>query len=275
MRPARPEDRGRRAAVRVGEALLRRLRRHRGPRAAHAARASTAAAAHAASWEFCHVAEADGEVVGVLAGFPSRRGEELARRFIALTLPRIPPWRWPGLIATCRPPGRRAPPARRLVVRRRARGPATTGAAAASPARLLDEAEHQAERSGVDRRGARHRPRQRAARALYEACGFQRGTLRRAPDERTRRGDRRPRLRQLLQDGRPRRVAFRASGPLLRGGSSETSPRRGGRGGAGVRRLRRRGHAGQPPGARPPPRRSSRPLAALHRTSSARRATST
>jgi GNAT superfamily N-acetyltransferase len=104
--------------------------------------------AHSASWEFCHVAEADGEIVGVLAGFPARRGEELARRFIVITLPSIPPWRWPGLLHHLHAAGRVAPhpPAGSwyvdaLAVRGdwRRRGVART---------LLAEAEHQANRDG-------------------------------------------------------------------------------------------------------------------------------
>ena len=34
----------------------------------------------------------------MIVGFPSADGEQLARRFLALTAPRIPPWRWPRLV---------------------------------------------------------------------------------------------------------------------------------------------------------------------------------
>ena len=51
---------------------------------------------HTASWEVCHVAEAGGEVVGVLAAFPSDDGDALARRFVRLTIAHLPPWRLPG-----------------------------------------------------------------------------------------------------------------------------------------------------------------------------------
>jgi ribosomal protein S18 acetylase RimI-like enzyme len=140
--------------------------------------------AHSASYEFCHVAEADGEVVGVLAGFPSRRGEELARRFIGLTLPRIPPWRWPGLLRHLQAAGRVAPhpPAGSwyvdaLAVRGdyRRRGVAR---------RLLEVAEHQAERNGSTGVALDTGLGNAPARALYESCGYTRGPLRRAPDER-------------------------------------------------------------------------------------------
>src|SRR3954466_1521899 len=48
---------------------------------------------HAASWEVCAVAEVGGSVVGVLAGYPVADGDRYARRFLALTLRRMPPWR--------------------------------------------------------------------------------------------------------------------------------------------------------------------------------------
>jgi GNAT superfamily N-acetyltransferase len=140
--------------------------------------------AHSASWEFCFVAEAQEQVVGVLAGFPSRRGEELARRFIALTLPRIPPWRWPGLLRHLHAAGRVAPrpPAGSwyvdaLAVRDdwRRRGVARA---------LLAVAEHQADRNGSTGVALDTGLGNAPARALYEACGYTRGPLRRAPDDR-------------------------------------------------------------------------------------------
>jgi len=140
--------------------------------------------AHSASYEFCYVAEAEGEIVGVLAGFPSRRGEELARRFIVLTLPRIPLWRWPGLFRHLHAAGHVAPrpPAGSwyvdaLAVRRdwRRRGVAHA---------LLEEAEHQAERNGATGVALDTGLGNAPARALYEGYGFARGSMRRAPDDR-------------------------------------------------------------------------------------------
>src|SRR4051812_12614710 len=53
---------------------------------------------HAASYEHTQVlaTEQDDFIVGVLAGFPVREGDRLSRRFIRLTLPRVPPWGLPG-----------------------------------------------------------------------------------------------------------------------------------------------------------------------------------
>src|SRR3954469_2792777 len=53
---------------------------------------------HAASLELCRVAVSENTIVGVLAGFPVPEADRLARRFVALTVPRLPPWRWPGTL---------------------------------------------------------------------------------------------------------------------------------------------------------------------------------
>src|SRR5829696_8374159 len=50
---------------------------------------------HAASYDCCRVAVADDKVVGLVAGFPVPDGDRLARRFLRLTLRRVPPWHWP------------------------------------------------------------------------------------------------------------------------------------------------------------------------------------
>src|ERR1700754_4300396 len=50
---------------------------------------------HAASFECCRVAVADGEIGGVVAGFPVGDADRLSRRFVTLTLPRLPLWRRP------------------------------------------------------------------------------------------------------------------------------------------------------------------------------------
>ncbi len=55
-------------------------------------------AGHAASFDVCAVAELDGALAGVLASFPVAESDARARRFVRLTAPRVPPWRWPALM---------------------------------------------------------------------------------------------------------------------------------------------------------------------------------
>ena len=60
---------------------------------------------HAASFEVCRVVELEGDVAGVIAWFPVAEGDERARRFVSLTAPRVPPWRWPALLRHLRAGG--------------------------------------------------------------------------------------------------------------------------------------------------------------------------
>src|SRR3954451_11780285 len=60
---------------------------------------------HAASFEFCRVATADERIVGVVAGFPVRHADALSRRFVSMTLRRLPPWRLPGTFKHLRAAG--------------------------------------------------------------------------------------------------------------------------------------------------------------------------
>src|SRR4051794_10576664 len=54
---------------------------------------------HAASYGRCRgAATRGGGPGGVVAGLPGRGGDRLSRRFVALPLPRVPPWRLPGTI---------------------------------------------------------------------------------------------------------------------------------------------------------------------------------
>jgi ribosomal protein S18 acetylase RimI-like enzyme len=139
---------------------------------------------NAAGWDVCHVAEAGGSVVGVMACFPAEEGDLLARRFVALTFPRIPPWRWPALLRHLRAaalvsPG---PPPGSWYVDALAVDPAWRRRGVASA--LLAAAEEQAARAGttgvaLDTGVANH-----GARALYERCGFEPGQVRHAPSPR-------------------------------------------------------------------------------------------
>jgi ribosomal protein S18 acetylase RimI-like enzyme len=142
---------------------------------------------HTASYEVCRVAvEEDGDgVLGVLAAFPSDDGDELARRFVRLTLARTPPWRLPALLRHLNAtavisPG---PPRGVLYVDALATHPDHRRRGVAR--RLLEEADHLAERAGLAGVALDTGIENRAARALYEHAGFAGRGLRPAPDERT------------------------------------------------------------------------------------------
>ena len=140
---------------------------------------------HTASWDVCRVAELDGEVVGVIAAFPSDDGDELARRFVRLTLRHSPPWRIPALFRHLRataavsphpPPGMLYVDALATAPAHRRRGVATA---------LLADAERLARDAGLKGLALDTEIENRAARALYERYGFTQRGLRPAPDERT------------------------------------------------------------------------------------------
>ena len=141
--------------------------------------------AHTASWEVCRVAVVGDEVVGVLAAFPTRQGDALARRFVRLTLLHSPPWRIPPLMRHLRATAAVSPhpPDRMLYV--------DALATAASHRRhgvartLLAEADRMAAAAGLDGVALDTGIENRAARALYERSGFTPSTLRPAPDART------------------------------------------------------------------------------------------
>jgi ribosomal protein S18 acetylase RimI-like enzyme len=142
---------------------------------------------HTASFEVCRVAyeEDGGAVLGVLAAFPSDDGDELGRRFVRLTLARTPPWRLPALLRHLNAtavisPG---PPRGLLYVDALATHPDHRRRGVAR--RLLEEADHLAERAGLAGVALDTGIENRAARSLYEHAGFAGRGLRPAPDERT------------------------------------------------------------------------------------------
>ena len=139
---------------------------------------------HTASWEVCRVAEVGGAVAGVLAAFPADEGEELARRFVRMTLARTPPWRLPALLRHLHATAAIAPHPPRGVLYVdalathpdfRRRGVATA---------LLDEADRMAARAGLPAVALDTGIENRAARALYEHSGFIGRGLRPAPSAR-------------------------------------------------------------------------------------------
>jgi ribosomal protein S18 acetylase RimI-like enzyme len=139
---------------------------------------------HTASWEVCHVAEAGGEIVGVLAAFPSREGDALARRFVRLTLVHSAPWRIPALVRHLQATAAVAPlpPERMLYVDALATAPAHRRRGVARA--LLAEADRMAAAAGLDGVALDTGIENRAARSLYERAGFSPSSLRPAPNAR-------------------------------------------------------------------------------------------
>jgi ribosomal protein S18 acetylase RimI-like enzyme len=140
---------------------------------------------HAASYECCRVALAGEELVGVVAGFPVAHGDELSRRFVRLTFPRLPLWRWPGTFRHLRAAGDVSPSppvdayyvdALAVAEKWRRRGVAQ---------RLLDDAQIEASRAGLRALALDTGLHNHPARALYEAYGFGEREIRRAPNDKT------------------------------------------------------------------------------------------
>ena len=140
---------------------------------------------HTASWDVCRVAELDGELVGVIAAFPSDDGDELARRFVRLTLRHSPPWRIPALFRHLRATAAVSPhpPPGVLYVDALATDPAHRRRGVATA--LLADAERLARDAGLKGLALDTGIEHRAARVLYERYGFTQRGLRPAPDERT------------------------------------------------------------------------------------------
>jgi ribosomal protein S18 acetylase RimI-like enzyme len=183
VRPAAPDD--------GGDALLYESARHY-----YDAYAGDEAAArrmlrrvyrrggHSASVEVTRVAEAEGRVVGAIVAFPAGDGERLARRFMALTLPAIPPWRWPRLLrhlraaATVSP----APPPDSWYVDALAVAPGERRRGIARA--LLADVEEIAREAGAIGVALDTGLENAPARRLYERHGFEERDIRRAPDQR-------------------------------------------------------------------------------------------
>ena len=139
---------------------------------------------HPASVSLARVAVSDGRIVGVIVGFPAGEGEDLARHFLALTVWRIPPWRWRRLLRHLNAVSGMAPaPAAgswyvdALAV---AAGARRQGVARA----LLADAEAIARAKGANGVSLDTGLENAAARRLYESSGFEQRDIRRARDER-------------------------------------------------------------------------------------------
>jgi ribosomal protein S18 acetylase RimI-like enzyme len=137
---------------------------------------------HAASYEVCSVAELEGTVAGVIAWFPVGEGDARARRFVSLTAPRVPPWRWPALLRHLRAAGTVSPhpPPGMLYVDALAVDPAYRRRGVATA--LLEHAERAAEASALDGVALDTGLQNEPARALYTASGYSERDIRRARD---------------------------------------------------------------------------------------------
>src|SRR4051794_18042366 len=140
---------------------------------------------HAASYEFCSVAFDHDRPIGVLAGFPVREGDRLSRRFVTLTLVRLPPWRLPATFRHLHAAGgvSPSPPLDAYYVDALAVDPEYRRLGIAR--RLLKLAEAEARRHGLDRIALDTGLHNAPARALYSTYGFREREIRRAPDDRT------------------------------------------------------------------------------------------
>jgi ribosomal protein S18 acetylase RimI-like enzyme len=140
---------------------------------------------HAASYDCTTVAYVGDELVGVVAGFPVARSDALSRRFIRLTLPKLPPWRWWGTFRHLSAAGNVAPtpPDDAFYVDALAVAPDWRRRGIAR--RLLDEAHTLARQAGLPHLALDTGLQNTGARRLYEAYGFGEREIRRAPDDRT------------------------------------------------------------------------------------------
>jgi ribosomal protein S18 acetylase RimI-like enzyme len=136
---------------------------------------------HAASFEVCTLAELDGALAGVIAWFPVSEGDERARRFVSLTAPRVPPWRWPALLRHLRAAGTvsPSPPPNTLYVDALAVAPHFRRRRVATA--MLERAEEAAATRGLDGVALDTGLHNEPARALYEASGYRAREIRRAP----------------------------------------------------------------------------------------------
>jgi GNAT superfamily N-acetyltransferase len=141
-------------------------------------------AGHTASAEHATLAEIGDAIAGAMVTFPAADGDRLARRFLSLSLVRLPVWHWPAVLRHLRASSTvtPAPPEGSLYVDAlaTAEGARRRGVATA----LLDVAMERAAADGLTGVALDTGLENRDAQALYERYGFARGAEHRAPDDR-------------------------------------------------------------------------------------------
>ena len=137
---------------------------------------------HAASFDVCSVVELEGDLAGVIAWFPVDEGDARARRFVSLTAPRVPPWRWPGLLRHLRAAGLVSPnpPQGTLYVDALAVAPGFRRRGVATA--MLAGAEEAAAAAGLGGVALDTGLQNEPARSLYESIGYHQREIRRAPN---------------------------------------------------------------------------------------------
>ena len=141
---------------------------------------------HTASVEVCRVATRNGAVVGAVAAFPAADGDRLARHFLALAVPRLPPWQWPSVMRQLRAARRLTPPVPGEAWYIDALAVAPEARRGGVGRELLADAEGCARAAGAAIVALDTTLENSAARALYESVGFEAGPVRRADSERAR-----------------------------------------------------------------------------------------
>ena len=139
---------------------------------------------HTASWEVCLVAERDERPVGVLASFPVAGVDSRVRRFLALAVPRVRPWHWPGMVAHLRAAGRVSPvpPPAAWYVDALAVAPDARRSGVATA--LIDAAAERAAERGARALALDTGLENTGAQRFYLAAGFQERARTRTPSER-------------------------------------------------------------------------------------------
>lgn len=184
VRPARPDDREAPGLLYLSAAPYYDVFAGSELRARRLLRAVYPRRGHTASHQVCQVAELDGGVVGVLAAFQASAADRLARRFLALAVPRTPAYRWPLVLRHLRASSRMTPPpppgslyvdALAVDAGARRRGVAQA---------LLERADELAWECGARVVALDTGLENTDAQSLYEASGFERTAVHRAADER-------------------------------------------------------------------------------------------